>query len=295
MAVLIENLKTAGGPARGETDLCSNSRREGEQYLAPESVAAFDPVPVEPRGVDSLVARLLLDTLDGLKRGDLKSTNSTDWVAVWRGIAASPGSEWGLTKRAVALIAIAAQGKERVDRGNYTVDGPAPQAMRLPRRKLNYEISFYIFSFFLSAFSLVPASLVSSADEGVLREMFLVGGGVGWQRRGFAKGWMNDSVAVCGGWEGVDCDEDGRVTEMGMDGWGVTALPTGIGSLSGLSYWYGLYLYLSMYLSQLFPRRSLSNNQLQTIPESIGNLTKLQWLYFFSFPSLLFHFFSFFR
>jgi hypothetical protein len=89
----------------------------------------------------------------------------------------------------------------------------------------------------------VPAPLVSSPDEGVLREMFLVGGGIGWQKRGFAKGWMNESVAMCIGWEGVRCDGEGRVKELRMGGWGVTALPTGIGSLSRLSMWYGFFFF----------------------------------------------------
>lgn len=75
---------------------------------------AFDPAPAEPSSVDSLVARLLLDTLDGLKRGDLKSTNSTDWMAVWGSVGASPDTEWRLTKRAVALIVIAAKGAKEV-------------------------------------------------------------------------------------------------------------------------------------------------------------------------------------
>jgi hypothetical protein len=100
------------------------------------SVAAIDPVPVEPRGVDAVVARLLLDTLDGLKRGDLKSTNSTDWVAVWRGIAASPDYEWGLTKRAVSLLVLAAQGKHEFLRENSPANAPSPRVLRPPRRNL---------------------------------------------------------------------------------------------------------------------------------------------------------------
>jgi hypothetical protein len=53
--------------------------------------------------------------------GDLKSSNHTDWVAGWRGITASPDYEWGLTKRAVSLIVIATQGKDKF----FRVDPPA--------------------------------------------------------------------------------------------------------------------------------------------------------------------------
>ena len=64
--------------------------------------------------------------------------------------------------------------------------------------------------------------------------MFSIGGGLEWQRRGFATGWMNDSVAMCEGWEGVSCDEDGRVKELKMGRWSVTELPQSIGGLSNM-------------------------------------------------------------
>ncbi len=107
------------------------------------SVAAIDPVPVEPRGVDSLVARLLLDNLDGLGRGDLRTANNTDWIGVWRGIAASPDYEWGLTKRAVSLLVLAAQGKERFSHENPPANAPSPRVMRPSRRKF----LFFLFLF----------------------------------------------------------------------------------------------------------------------------------------------------
>ncbi len=97
--------------------------------------------------------------------------------------------------------------------------------------------------------------------------MFLVGGGVGWQKRGLATGWMNDSVAVCGGWEGVTCDGDGQVGELRMMGWGVTALPFGIGSLSRLSYWYFLFYSFFFFSHLLILSLSLQGPRQQPAPD----------------------------
>ena len=100
------------------------------------SAFAVESLAVETRGVDAVVARLLLDNLDGLGRGDLKTSNNTDWMGVWRGIAASPDSEWGLTKRALALLVLAAQGKDEFFRVDPPADAPSPWVMRPSRRNL---------------------------------------------------------------------------------------------------------------------------------------------------------------
>ncbi len=82
------------------------------------SAVTVEPLPVENRGVDAVVARLILENLNRLGRGEMErnnNNNNTDWKGVWRSIAASPDSEWGMIKRAVSLAVLAAQGTRRSD------------------------------------------------------------------------------------------------------------------------------------------------------------------------------------
>jgi Leucine-rich repeat (LRR) protein len=106
----------------------------------------------------------------------------------------------------------------------------------------------------------VPDVAAFEGDAEVLPELFAVGGGSSWQARGFARGWSTSRVtarsSACS-WDGVCCNEDGRVIALSMQRWGVTALPESFGSLDALS------------------ELSLSYNSLSSLPESFGNLTGL--------------------